>query len=221
MASGQLSVTPVTARGLEDAGLGGARTFIGCYIDPSQKHRTRSANGPEPEWNHTLYCNVCPGNSYLQVELVNEDPECPGVVGGARVALFQVFNEGRVEQWVTIVGHQNEPVAQLLLHLEFKGEFAAGDEEEQHSRGVEQEQEEEDGVPTWVKFGGAALGAAAVVGLGVWAYHEYKEDQEEEERKKEEEAGEHNYYGEGHRHEDEDEDGSSSSSSSSSSSDEE
>lgn len=31
-----------------------SKTFIGCYIDPSDKHRTRSAEGPEPEWNHTL-----------------------------------------------------------------------------------------------------------------------------------------------------------------------
>lgn len=31
-----------------------SKTFVGCYIDHNDKHRTRSAEGPEPEWNHTL-----------------------------------------------------------------------------------------------------------------------------------------------------------------------
>lgn len=117
-----------------------SKTFIGCYIDPSDKHRTRSAEGPEPEWNHTLTwyvyssdvwyrrwtCNLHSSNSnvpagavYLQVEVVNEDPEKPGVIGGSRISLYAVFNERSTEEWISIVDSHGEPVGQLLLKLEF------------------------------------------------------------------------------------------------------
>lgn len=45
----------VTIRGLAEAGFADSRTFVGCYIVPTDKHRTQSDDGPEPRWNHTLY----------------------------------------------------------------------------------------------------------------------------------------------------------------------
>lgn len=45
-----------------------SKTFVGCYIDHNDKHRTRSAEGPEPEWNHTLrwYVHMVSVHTYLQ-----------------------------------------------------------------------------------------------------------------------------------------------------------
>ncbi|KAI7882179.1 hypothetical protein K492DRAFT_236209, partial [Lichtheimia hyalospora FSU 10163] len=186
MASGQLLVTPVSLRGLEDTEYEESKTFVGCYIDHNDKHRTRSAEGPEPEWNHTLKCTVPAGAVYLQVEVVNEDPEKPGVIGGSRISLYAVFNERSTEEWISIVNSQGEPVGQLLLKLEFDGEYDGGEiESYQATRNLDEEDEEEKKVPDWVKYGGMALGAAAAIGFGVWAYHEYKERKEEEEEEEE------------------------------------
>lgn len=77
-------------------------------------------------WYPRCTCNLHPSNSnvpagavYLQVEVVNEDPEKPGVIGGSRISLYAVFNERSTEEWISIVDSHGEPVGQLLLKLEF------------------------------------------------------------------------------------------------------
>ncbi|KAI9268279.1 hypothetical protein BDA99DRAFT_360711 [Phascolomyces articulosus] len=154
-------------RGLDEAGYGESKTFLGCYVVPAEKHRTRSDSGPEPEWNHPLYCDVPEGWTNLQLEIVNEDPERAGVIGGARVSLYQVFAEGQSEEWIAIMGRDFEPIGQLLLKLTFQsfGDEAEGyagaapyNEEkpmppppEYASRSMEEEeQQEEKKVPDWV-----------------------------------------------------------------------
>ncbi|KAI8139600.1 hypothetical protein BJV82DRAFT_626713 [Fennellomyces sp. T-0311] len=192
MPSGQLTVTPVTMRGLEDSDFAESRTFVGCFVIPNEKHRTRSSNGPEPQWNHPLVCNVPEGYSALQIELVNEDPERAGVIGGARVNLNQVFAEGRTEDWISIVGREYEPIGEIMVVLQFQGSdgeaegYAGGYSEENKLVAAEGErsmgdEEEEKKIPDWVKYGGMALAGAAAIGLGAYAYHKYKENEEEEE----------------------------------------
>ncbi|KAL0087889.1 C2 domain-containing protein [Phycomyces blakesleeanus] len=119
MPSGKLQVTAVTMRGLAENGLSESRPFVGCFVDASEKQRTQSAAGPEPQWNQTLTFNVSEGKSTLNVEVVNEDQNRPGVLGGGSVDLNQVFQQGRAEQWVNIASHNGEQLGHLYINLVF------------------------------------------------------------------------------------------------------
>ncbi|KAI9496602.1 hypothetical protein BDB00DRAFT_890956 [Zychaea mexicana] len=201
MPCGRLTVNAVAMRGLDEAGFGECPTFLGCYVVPQEKHRTRTASGPEPQWNHPLYCDVPEGWNNLQIEVVSEDPERAGVIGGARVNLNQVFAEGRCEDWVSVMGREFESIGQALLVLEFQsfgeGEGSAGaapysDEKPMPAppaeRSVEEEEQEEKKVPDWVKYGAMAVGGIAAVGLAAWGAHELKEHFEEKAAAEEEAA---------------------------------
>ena len=113
------------------------------------------------------YSDVPEGWNHLQIEVVSENPEQPGVIGGARVNLNEAFAEGRSEEWVSIMGRDFEPIGQVLLNLTFQsfGDEAEGyagaapynDEKpmppppEYASRSVDSpEEEEEKKVPDWV-----------------------------------------------------------------------
>ncbi|KAF7724389.1 hypothetical protein EC973_001114 [Apophysomyces ossiformis] len=126
MPTGNLQVTAVTIRGLAEHGLTESMTFFGCFVSPSEKHRTRSAPGPEPQWNQTLHCTVPEGQSVLHVEIVNEDPNRPGILGGGQVELGPVFAQGHAEQWVQINTPHGQPLGHAYLNLTFAGEGGAG-----------------------------------------------------------------------------------------------
>ncbi|KAG0164017.1 hypothetical protein DFQ28_010930 [Apophysomyces sp. BC1034] len=125
MPAGKLQVTAVTLRGLAENGLAESMTFLGCFVSPSEKHRTRSAAGPEPQWNQTLHCTVPEGESALHVEVVNEDPGRPGILGGGSVDLAPVFAQGRAEQWVAINTPHGQPLGHAYLNLTFAREGGA------------------------------------------------------------------------------------------------
>lgn len=51
---------------------------------------------------------------------MNESSNRPGILGGAQVDLFPLFEQKHVEQWVPIVGAQGEFVGHLLLNLTYQ-----------------------------------------------------------------------------------------------------
>ena len=56
----------------------------------------------------------------LYVEIVNEDPKRPGILGAGQVDLKSVFEEGHGEEWVTIVNQSGEMIGQALVKLTFQ-----------------------------------------------------------------------------------------------------
>ncbi|CAO3692663.1 unnamed protein product [Rhizopus stolonifer] len=73
---GRLSVTPVTARNIPD--IQGAKFFVGCFIQETEKHRTHSVEVPEGQ------------RHVLTVELVNESPN-GGLLGYGKVDSNKCF----------------------------------------------------------------------------------------------------------------------------------
>lgn len=68
----------------------------------------------------SFYSDVPEKQSTLHVEIVNESSNRPGILGGAQVDLFPLFEQKHVEQWVPIVGAQGEFVGHLLLNLTYQ-----------------------------------------------------------------------------------------------------
>ncbi|ORY98466.1 hypothetical protein BCR43DRAFT_522599 [Syncephalastrum racemosum] len=123
MPQGRLLVTAVTVRGLSEAGFAESNTFLGCFVQQHDKKRTRSEQGPEPQWNQLLCCDIPSEDAdTLYVEIVNEDPRRPGILGGGRVDLKSVFEEGHAEEWVSVVGQSGDIICQALVNIAFQNQ---------------------------------------------------------------------------------------------------
>ncbi|CAO3653297.1 unnamed protein product [Mucor hiemalis] len=271
MTSGKLIVTPLTIHGLPQNGYPNSQTFIGCYVSPSEKQRTNSANGPEPHFNDTLQCNVGENDSTLSIDVINEDPARPGLIGSGQLPLSSVFASGRFEDWVPLTTSSGSPLGYIFMKLNFtpsqsqensqsqyrappplppayqgQGSFednktevsdrsfpGAAPQRDNYSGSYNHnlsppgytpppattpdsynastpmspgtpgsaqspfmavcppgptgpngvpltEKEKKKGVPDWVKYGGAALAGAAVVGVGSWAMGAYDGEEDED-----------------------------------------
>ncbi|KAI8880261.1 hypothetical protein K501DRAFT_275755 [Backusella circina FSU 941] len=277
MAVGKLNVTPVTLRGIR-SGFADARFFVGCFVQPGEKHRTHALEGSEPHWTNQLTCNISEGDQFLNLELVNESPNNGGIVASGKVALKNVFNDGSETRWAPLQTTSGESFGELQLKLSFDGSstissvtssfgdmnvsgqniayqstttqsyttshghsdsrqssfsslgpanpipqnygagnpppftppaggaasYSAGNntmpgsEIKAESQTIStgdltkeefEEQKARGNIPSWVKYGGGALGAAAAVGLAAWGAHELKEHYE----KKEEESSKYKH----------------------------
>ncbi|KAG1439468.1 hypothetical protein G6F56_012287 [Rhizopus delemar] len=119
---GKLSVTPVTARNIPD--IQGAKFFVGCFIQETEKHRTHSVEGREPTWKNTLTCQIPEGQRHvLTVELVNESPN-GGLLGYGKVDLAQVLHQGNESKWVPLTSTNGQPLGELKLDLSLNGSSA-------------------------------------------------------------------------------------------------
>ncbi|KAI8376110.1 C2 domain-containing protein [Radiomyces spectabilis] len=119
MPCGKLAVTAVAARGLSQTGLKDPKTFIGCYIQPHEKQRTKSNHGTEPCWNETLHYNVADTNSTLHVELIDESASNTSLVGNTQIDLSKVFKEGNHQEWVQVKNDRGEPIGDVQLAMTF------------------------------------------------------------------------------------------------------
>ncbi|KAI9008835.1 hypothetical protein CLU79DRAFT_776518 [Phycomyces nitens] len=119
MPCGNLQVTAITVRGLSETCVSDVKPFIGCYVQPTEKKRTRAVQGQEPLWDETLKCQVPEGQSTLTVELVNEDSRLAGAIGRGQVNLQNVFSSGSHEQWVEMVSEEGKSIGQVQVKLEF------------------------------------------------------------------------------------------------------
>ncbi|KAI8092894.1 uncharacterized protein BX664DRAFT_371716 [Halteromyces radiatus] len=116
MTIGNLQVTAVTIRGLAENGLNNINAFLGCYIVSTDKHRTQSQRGPEPQWNQTLTIPIPEGHNELHLEIINENPSDSGVIGVGRFDLTPViYQNQREEVWIPI--HPTNNNASTLGHL--------------------------------------------------------------------------------------------------------
>ncbi|KAI8340784.1 hypothetical protein BC941DRAFT_467951 [Chlamydoabsidia padenii] len=121
MTLGNLQVTAVTIRGLAENGFKNVNVFLGCYINVSDKHRTQTQQGPEPQWNQTLIVPIPEGNTKLYLEIVNENPNDPGVIGQGSFDLNPVLyqNQRLDEVWVPIhSSNGTSTVGHALIRLE-------------------------------------------------------------------------------------------------------
>ncbi|KAI8887398.1 hypothetical protein K501DRAFT_330627 [Backusella circina FSU 941] len=124
MAVGTLTIAPVSLRGLP-SGLSGARFFVGCFVNPNDKHRTHSNEGPEPQWKDELTCNVSENDHFLALELVDENSST-GLVAHSEVALDKVFKQGKDSNYVQFKNSLNEPFCEILVNLFFSGTNTVG-----------------------------------------------------------------------------------------------
>lgn len=65
------------------------------------------------------YSNVPEGQNYLHLELVNESPVNGGILAKGKVALNQVFSQGREQSWVPLDSTTGNAFGELKLNLTF------------------------------------------------------------------------------------------------------
>ncbi|KAG2185489.1 hypothetical protein INT44_002280 [Umbelopsis vinacea] len=112
------------ARGLAETGVFDRMDpFIGCYIVPSEKHRTQNHKdgGSEPHWNETLYLDVPVGENRLYVEVFDEDPRSAGIIGGVAIELSEITNSGRLDKWFAIRKSNGNQSGEIHLVLNIEG----------------------------------------------------------------------------------------------------
>ncbi|KAI8876227.1 hypothetical protein K501DRAFT_288996 [Backusella circina FSU 941] len=121
MPAGTLEVTPVAINGLAQNGFPTSQTFIGCYVSPSEKQRTNSAQGPDPQFHDTIKCNVSEIDHEVTFDVVNEDSSRPGPIGYAKVELQKLFSNPRFEDWVPLSSMTGGPLGHLYVKMNFTG----------------------------------------------------------------------------------------------------
>ncbi|KAG2236605.1 hypothetical protein BDF21DRAFT_453015 [Thamnidium elegans] len=119
MPAGKLSVSPLTIHGLDQNGFPNSHTFIGCYVSQSEKQRTNSAPGPQPQFKDTLSYNVTETSETLFLDVINEDPSHPGVIGSGQLSLKSVLDTGRFEDWVPLQSSTGGHLGHLYMKLSF------------------------------------------------------------------------------------------------------
>ncbi|ORZ22337.1 hypothetical protein BCR42DRAFT_405972 [Absidia repens] len=140
MTIGNLQVTAVTIRGLAENGIHNVNAFLGCYIDVSDKHRTQTQQGPEPQWNQSLSLSIPESKTTLYLEVVNENPSDAGVIGrGSYDFSPVVYQNVRLDDiWVPIYSTNNgtSTVGHVLIRLD-----------KQHTQQQQQHQQQGSGGP--------------------------------------------------------------------------
>ncbi|KAI9365572.1 hypothetical protein BD770DRAFT_75475 [Pilaira anomala] len=126
MSAGKLSVSPLTIHGLDQNGFPTSQTFIGCYVSQAEKQRTNSAQGPQPHFVDTLTYNVTEANDTLYLDVVNEDPSHPGLIGSGRVPLKSVIDSGRFEDWVPLQSSSGGHLGHLYMKLSYTASSSSG-----------------------------------------------------------------------------------------------
>jgi hypothetical protein len=63
--------------------------------------------------------NVSEGQDFLHLELVNESPVNGGILANGKVALNQVFSQGREQTWVPLNSTSGQAFGELKLNLYF------------------------------------------------------------------------------------------------------
>ncbi|GAA5811411.1 hypothetical protein MFLAVUS_004848 [Mucor flavus] len=119
MPAGKLSVSPLTIHGLDQNGFPNSHTFIGCYVSQSEKQRTNSAPGPQPQFKDTLSYNVTETSETLFLDVINEDPSHPGVIGSGQLSLKSVLDTGKFEDWVPLQSSTGGHLGHLFMKLSF------------------------------------------------------------------------------------------------------
>ncbi|KAJ2964382.1 hypothetical protein NQZ79_g713 [Umbelopsis isabellina] len=128
MQTPRLVVNCVAARGLAETGVFDLMDpFVGCYIVPSDKHRTKNHKdgGSQPQWNETLYLDVPAGETRLYVEIFDEDPRSSGVIGGVAVELSEINSAGRLDKWFPIRRSNGNQSGEVHLILNMEGSVGA------------------------------------------------------------------------------------------------
>ncbi|KAH8553111.1 C2 domain-containing protein [Umbelopsis sp. PMI_123] len=120
----RLAVHCVEARGLAETGVfDNMDPFIGCYIVPSDKHRTRNHKdgGSEPQWNETLYVDVPAGENTLYVEVFDEDPRSASIIGEVTIELSEITISDQLEKRFPIRRINGNQVGEVHLVLNMEG----------------------------------------------------------------------------------------------------
>jgi hypothetical protein len=63
--------------------------------------------------------NVGEGDHTLSIEVINEEPEHPGLIGSGHLPLNSVFEAGRFEDWVALSTSTGAPLGYVYMRLNF------------------------------------------------------------------------------------------------------
>ncbi|RUS18317.1 C2 domain-containing protein [Endogone sp. FLAS-F59071] len=125
MPRGKIEVTAVSARGLKETGMFDKMDpFVGFYVDPAHKHRTRSHvdGGSDPQWNQTISVDLQDSHNTLFVEVFDEDPRSSDLIGGVALPLDQVFRSGFQDSWIPIQRPNGKSAGEIHLILKVAGQ---------------------------------------------------------------------------------------------------
>lgn len=67
----------------------------------------------------TQYSIVGENDETLFLDVVNEDPSRPGLIGSAKLPLSSVFESGIFENWVPLVASTGQPLGHIYMKLAF------------------------------------------------------------------------------------------------------
>jgi hypothetical protein len=66
---------------------------------------------------------VSEGQNFLHIELVNENPNNGGIVATSKVALNQVFDQGKDTKWIQLNSSSGQQYGELKLELSFSVKY--------------------------------------------------------------------------------------------------
>ncbi|KAI8984542.1 hypothetical protein BDF20DRAFT_860470 [Mycotypha africana] len=121
MSLGTLKIELVCLQGLALNGFPSTKTYISCSLSPSEKYKTRSVSGPEPQYHETLSCHVTDKSmSTLYFEVYNEDMSRPGIIGTSEYNLDKVYlSAHKLEEWISVRTTVGGPLGDLLVKFKF------------------------------------------------------------------------------------------------------
>ncbi|CAB4416486.1 unnamed protein product [Rhizophagus irregularis] len=125
MPYGNLEVTVVEGKKLKESDFfDKTNPYVCLSLDKHNKQKTCAIQnaGSGATWNEKFNFDVLEGRYELYIEVLDDVSSNDDLIGGAAVPLYEVFQQGHVDNWFNITRPSGKPAGEIHLSMNFKNQ---------------------------------------------------------------------------------------------------